>query len=298
MRILVTGASGFIGGVTCAQALARGHEVVALVRRPGSEPPGTAPALADLRDGEAVRRGIAASGPDCVLHLAAVTAETRDDAEVEEVDLRGTERVVAACESARVRRLVFTSTVVTGDAQGRLLTEDEPLPVQTAYGRAKQAAERAVLASSVDGVVVRPGHVYGPGGWYAHEIVPRVKQPGRFAVVGRGDNLWDMVHVEDVAAALLDAAERAQPGRVFHCADDTPITYYDFVALTAAALGRGRPRRIPAGLARLAAGANAVAAVTRSARTSNARLKAELGWSPRYPTAREGVPAAIAALPA
>jgi nucleoside-diphosphate-sugar epimerase len=297
MRILVTGASGFIGGVACAQALERGHEVTALVRRPGSEPRGTTAVAGDLRDAEAVRAAIAATKPDCVLHLAAVTAETRDDAEVEEVDLRGTERVVAACETAGVRRLVFTSTVVTGDAQGRLLTEDEPLPVQTAYGRAKQAAERAILASSVDGVVVRPGHVYGPGGWYAHEIVPRVRQPGRFAVVGRGDNLWDMVHVDDVAAALLDAAERATPGRVFHCADDTPITYYDFVALTAEALGRGRPRRIPAALARLAAGANAVAAVTRSARTSNARLKSELGWAPRYPSAREGVPAAIAALP-
>jgi nucleoside-diphosphate-sugar epimerase len=165
--------------------------------------------------------------------------------------------------------------------------------VQTAYGRAKQAAERAVLASSVEGVVVRPGHVYGPGGWYAHEIVPRVKQPGRFAVVGRGDNLWDMVHVEDVAAALLDAAERAQAGRVFHCADDTPITYYDFVALTAEALGVGKPRRVPVALAKLVGGEDPVKAVVRSAKTSNDRIKRELGWAPRYPNARNGVPDAV-----
>src|SRR5260370_33061802 len=99
-----------------------------------------------------------------------------------------------------------------------------------------------------------------------------------------------MVHVDDVAAALVDAAARAQPGRVFHCADDTPITYYDFVALTAEALGRGRPRRIPAAGARLAAGANALAAVTRSARTSNPRLQSELRPAPAYPAPRAGVP--------
>ena len=115
-------------------------------------------------------------------------------------------------------------------------------------------------------------------------------------MIGRGDNLWDVVHVDDVARALVDALERAPAGEVYHAADDEPITYYDFMALSAQALGVGRPRRIPAWVARLAAGSNAVTAVVRSARTSNAKLKRELGWAPRYPSAREGVPATVAAL--
>ena len=60
----------------------------------------------------------------------------------------------------------------------------------------------------------------------------------------------------------------------------------------------GRPRRIPAPLARVAAGRHAVTAVVRSARSSNARIKDELGWQPRYPTARQGVPDAVAKLSA
>jgi nucleoside-diphosphate-sugar epimerase len=101
------------------------------------------------------------------------------------------------------------------------------------------------------------------------------------------------VHVSDVAGALADALERADSGAVFHVADDEPITYYDFVALTADALGVGPPRRIPTFVARMAAGPNAVIAVTRSARTSNELLKRELGWQLRFPSAREGVPDAV-----
>jgi len=76
------------------------------------------------------------------------------------------------------------------------------------------------------------------------------------------------------------------------CVDDEPITYFDFMALTARALGLGPPRRIPQALARLASGTNAVDAVVRSARSSNAKLRAT-GWTPRYPTAAAGIPAAL-----
>jgi nucleoside-diphosphate-sugar epimerase len=193
-------------------------------------------------------------------------------------------------------RFVFASTVVTGDAEGRTLTEDEPLPVQTAYGRSKQAGEQLVRESGLPHVIIRPSHVYGPGGWYAHEIVKRLKQPGRLAVIGSGDNWWDVVHVDDVAAAIVQSAEQEASSSTYHVVDDEPITQYDFIALTAQALHRGAPHRVPAWLARRVAGADPIAAVLRSAKSANAKIKRELGWAPRYPTAREGVPAAIAQL--
>lgn len=68
------------------------------------------------------------------------------------------------------------------------------------------------------------------------------------------------------------------------------------MALTATALGLGAPRRIPAALGRLVTGSNAVGAVVRSARSSNEKIKRELGWRPRFSTAREGGPAAVARL--
>jgi nucleoside-diphosphate-sugar epimerase len=297
MRVLVTGASGFVGSVACAELAGRGHEVLAMVRRPGSEPAGTVAVHADLTDGERLRAAVAGAAPQAVLHLAAEIASQRSAARIEAVNVDGTRRLLEACRAAGTApKVVFASTVVTGDAGGRVLTEDEPLPVQTAYGRSKQEGEMLLRRSGLPGVVVRPSHVYGSGGWYAEDLVKRLRSPGRFCVIGRGDNLWDVVHVDDVARACADALERAPAGAVYHCADDEPITYYDFMALTARELGLGPPRRIPAALARLAAGRDTVTAVTRSARSSNARLKAELGWAPRYPSAREGVPAALAGL--
>jgi nucleoside-diphosphate-sugar epimerase len=97
---------------------------------------------------------------------------------------------------------------------------------------------------------------------------------------------------------LLLAAEGAPAGSIYHVADDEPITFYDFMALTADVLGVGAPRRIPAALARILAGANAVDAAVRSARSSNAKIKRELGWQPRFPTVREGVADAVGRLPA
>ena len=297
MRVLVTGASGFVGHAACRELLARGHEVRALVRRAGSEPDGTAAVAGDLTDAATLAAAVREAAPEGVVHLAAEIATQRDAERVREVNVEGMRRLLEACGAADAPKVVFASTVVTGEANGALLTEDEALPVQTPYGRSKQEGEALLLGSGLPGVVVRPGHVYGPGGWYEHELA-RLRQPGRFAVIGRGDNLWDVVHVDDVARALVDALERAPAGEIYHASDDEPITYYDFMALGAQALGVGRPRRIPAWVARLAAGSNAVTAVVRSARTSNAKLKRELGWAPRYPSAREGVPATVAALAA
>jgi nucleoside-diphosphate-sugar epimerase len=303
MRTFVTGASGFIGRALCARLLERGHEVSALVRRPGAEPQGTRGVLGDLTDARGLSETIVAERPDCVLHLAAEIASQRSERKVRTVNIEGTARLLDAClafagsgRSADGPRVVFASTVVTGDAHGALLTEGTPLPVHTPYGRSKQEGERLILESGLPAVVIRPSHVYGPGGWYADELVARLRQPGRLAVIGGGENLWDVVHVQDVASALLLVAEQAPPGSTYHVVDDEPITLYDFMALTAQALGVGAPRRIPVALARLIAGRNAVDAVVRSARSSNAKIKRELGWEPRYPTAHEGVTAAVSRL--
>jgi nucleoside-diphosphate-sugar epimerase len=304
VRTLVTGASGFIGQTLCSQLIERGHEVVALVRRPGSEPAGTRAVRGELNDAQGLRDVLAGERPECVVHLAAEIASQRSERKIHEVNVRGVERLLDAClavagsDPASGPRFVFASTVVTGDARGALLTEETALPVQTPYGRSKQEGERMVLQSGLPAAVIRPSHVYGPGGWYADELVVRLRQPGRFAVIGRGENLWDVVHVEDVASALVLASEQAESGSIYHVVDDEPITFYDFMALTAQALGLGAPRRVPAALARAAAGRNAVAAVLRSARSSNAKIKQELGWRPRFPTAREGVADAVGRLAA
>jgi nucleoside-diphosphate-sugar epimerase len=296
MKVLVTGASGFLGGVVCDELNRRGHEAIGLVRRPGSSPPGAEEVVGDLSDADSLRRAVAEAQPDAVIHLAAEIASQRDPKKIQEANVEGTRRLLEACQAANQPRFVFASTVVTGDAKGEVLSEETQLPVETAYGRSKQEGERLVRESGLDTVIIRPSHVYGPGGWFEEEFVKRLGQPGRFAVIGSGENWWDVVRAEDVCTAFVDAAERAPAGAVYHVVDDEPIRFYDFVALTASALGVGPPRRVPLWLARLAAGRDPVTAATRSARSSNARIKQELDWKPRFPTARDGVPDAVAEL--
>jgi nucleoside-diphosphate-sugar epimerase len=294
VTVLVTGASGFLGRVVCSELQERGHDVAALCRRPGSEPSGTTAVAGDLTDPQALLSAFAHTRPDAVIHLAAEIATQRDPARVREVNVGGTQRLIDAALASNRPKVVFASTVVTGQANGAVLDETSDLPVETAYGRSKQDGEQLLGASGLPHVVIRPSHVYGAGGWYEDEIVKRLRQPGRFAVVGTGENWWDVVRVEDVATACVDALERAPSGATYHVVDDEPIRYSDFVGLTATALGLGKPRHIPEWLARLAAGADPVRAVVRSAKSSNARIKSELGWSPRFPTAAVGVPDAIA----
>ena len=276
-----------------------GHEVVALCRSAASAEAarraGDVPALGDLADAEALGRLLLEHRPDAIVHLAAVIATTRSAKTVDEVNRIGTERLVQAAERSGVRRFVFTSTVVTGDAQGALLTEDAPLPVNTPYGRAKQASEALLLgrAGAIEPVILRPSHVYGPGGWFAG-IVSDLRR-GRFMTPGTGENLWDMVHVEDVGRALVLAATAPSPQSLYHVVDDTPVTMNAVVSAAAAALGRPAPRHVPLWLARLVRGRNAIDAAARSARSSNARLKT-LGWMPAHPRSLDAIPDVVRSL--
>lgn len=298
----MTGASGFIGSVLARRLIDRGHAVVALCRSQSSaavaRKEGYATALGDLGDRDALTRVLEKECPQAVVHLAAVIATTRSAKTVDEVNRMGTENLAAAAIRAKVRRFVFASTVVTGDAQGRLLTEEEPLPVATPYGRAKQASEVALFeagrAGSLEPVVLRPSHVYGPGGWFAGLV--RDLRRGRFFVPGSGENLWDMAHVEDVAEAFALAATAERPRNLYHVVDDTPVTMNQVVGAAATALGQSPPRHVPVWLARLVAGRNAIDAAVRSARSSNRRLKNDLGWTPRYRSSLEAIPAVVRAL--
>jgi nucleoside-diphosphate-sugar epimerase len=300
-RILITGATGFIGSAVAAPlrsrfpaatlgALVRSERAAAAVKAQG-----IVAVAADLADRpEKLAGAIRGFAPDTLLHLAAEIASSRNAAAIQRTNVDGTRRLADAVGTLDgFRRFLYVSTVVTGDAGGRVLVEDGTFPLETDYGRAKHEGERILRAAGVPTVTLRPSHVYGPGGWFAG-IVRDLKR-GVFRVPGRGDNWWDVVHVDDVASAVV-LALTAPAGAVFHVVDDKPVRMDDFFQEVARLCGKRGVGHAPLFLARLLRGKGAVAAAVRSARSSNARLKAELGWSPRYPSYRLGLAATMDAL--
>ncbi|TML26226.1 MAG: NAD(P)-dependent oxidoreductase [Actinobacteria bacterium] len=210
----------------------------------------------------------------------------------------GTRVLLDAAQAAGARRFVAQSLAFVYAPDGEWV-KDEEAPLASAPEGvvvSVRALEQAVLeAPALEGIVLRYGQFYGPGTWYATDgsIAERVRRR-RFPIVGRGEGRFSFIHVEDAAAATVAAIERGRPG-VYNVCDDDPAPLREWLPVYAAALGAKPPRRVPALLARMVAGATAAQAATAMRGAANGKAREELAWSPRYPSWREGFRGALGA---
>jgi nucleoside-diphosphate-sugar epimerase len=259
-RCLVTGGGGFVGRHLVAALQARGDQVVVLDRG-GSFGAGVELVAGDIRDGDTVAR--AARGCDVVFHLASVVHVHRSHAgALFEVNVGGTERVIAACRREQVRRLVYCSSAsVVYD--GRDIEDgDESLPYARGrvapYAETKRIAEERVLAAS-DGTLatcaLRPHLVFGPGDT---RMLPEVlaHAAGRLPfIVGDPSKRSDFTYVENASDALLLAGDHlelggALDGKAYFISNGEPRSYWGFINDILARLNRPALRwRIPGPLA-------------------------------------------------
>jgi nucleoside-diphosphate-sugar epimerase len=195
---------------------------------------------------------------------------------------------LAALALARRARLVHVgSALAWGDHGARWI--DEATPQQPApLGAGDAAVARRLLElrdrEGLDVVLVAVGLVYGPGAPLAGAFgAPE----GR--VVGWGGNYLSCVHVDDAARAVAAALERGAAGATYLAADDEPLTQRVLADTVAAAAGRRRPGSAPIGLAGARFGYPLARSLAASVRIRNARARAELGWSPRFPSVRDGM---------
>jgi dihydroflavonol-4-reductase len=306
MRVLVTGATGFIGGALVEKLLARGDRVRALVRRAsGAErlaARGVELCAGALDDAPALAAAVRGCG--AVFHVAG-TVKARGAREFEAVNAEGTRSLARACAAAdSPPRLVYVSSLAAAGPvrDDRPRTEDDsPAPV-SAYGRSKLAGEEAVraVAGRVRASIVRPPIVYGRGD---RELVPALVRMVRAGVVVRAGfaaRRYSVVHVDDLCDALLAVAERGRAvgpagGEGVYFVEDGAVHGWDEIARPAfAALGR-RPRSLPLPLAvswAAAAGAMLAAAVTgRAAMLSFDKMREirETAWTCSAERARREV---------
>jgi dihydroflavonol-4-reductase len=303
MRVVVTGATGFVGSHLVGSLVERGDEVTALVRDLGRarrlSDVGAHLVDADMDDVERVIPAV--EGADVVFHVAGLIKAV-DPRDYFHVNARGTERILEACRRAptRPRRLVLVSSQAAGGPGWRdrpRSEEDEPHPVSP-YGRSKLEAERIVLAQTdVEVAIVRPCVVYGPRD---RAVLPLFKAV-RWGVAPRLPNNppVSLIHVRDLVECLLRASESpAAVGRAyFACGEALGIA--EAMRAIGDALGR-RPLEVPVPSVALVAagiGADLLSSLTRRPRSfgrqkalemlhaswwcSGQRAEQELGFQPR-----------------
>lgn len=258
MRAFVTGASGFIGGHLVRALKDGGWDVRAFVHKtPLAEIPGVVSVAGDIQDVSALEKGMAGAG--VVFHLAAAVGSiVTDPRAFREVNVGGTEAVLAAAKRAGVGRVVhFSSAGVLGAVKaGDVAREDYPPAPGTLYDRTKLEAEEAARRAAADGldvVIVRPGWAYGPGDRRTFKFIRAVCRR-KLVLVGGAPGRQTPVYIDDLTAGTLLAADEGRSGAVYHLAGDEILTTEEMTRIVAAVCGVAGPRvRLPKGPALAAA---------------------------------------------
>jgi UDP-glucose 4-epimerase len=286
MRVLVTGAGGFVGSFVAARFVAAGHTVAGLDRRPRPLDPrhgvGDIPMVAvDLLDAAGVRAAVAAHQPEIVVHAAAVISQAdgkADPVRMYGINVTGTLHMLEAARAVGAR-VVFISTATLYGLHPDLHPldeEDRPQPVGI-YDTTKLMAETLVLTYGtvygLDTVAVRPGYVYGPGastgGYYLERAIrgETVDEPAD------GDLPMDVTYVRDLAEGVyLTATVRPLAHRLYNITGGVQRRRAEVAAIVR--------RLVPGAVVRLGPGITPGAHLRGPSKLDRAR--ADLGYAPRY----------------
>ncbi|WP_156840115.1 NAD-dependent epimerase/dehydratase family protein [Novosphingobium aquimarinum] len=222
MKLALTGATGFVGAALLDLALAEGHEVRALTRRPQADRAGVAWIAGDLADGAALADLV--QGADAVIHVAGVV-NASDRAGFEAGNVAGTQAMLDAAETGGVSRFVHVSSLAARE------------PGLSAYGASKLRAEERVQGSGLDWTMVRPPMIYGPRDKELLDLFRSAKW-GLVPVPAAGRA--SIIHVEDLARLLLALATASSVGTIYEADDGVRggWRHRDMARAIAAAVGR------------------------------------------------------------
>lgn len=258
MDLLVTGATGFIGGTVARHLAGAGHRIHALHRRPEQAAAladaGFIPLSGDLADLDPSTL----PRVEAIIHAGAIINNGSPD-EYRRVNVESTARLAAwALGQTPPARLVLVSSVgVYGELARQPADEETPCRPVNDYEVTKQAAEQEVLAAADRGlpaVIVRPTWVYGPGDRKNFKLF-RLINRGRFPLIGSGRTLLSPIFSEDLAAGIALTVTRPEAvGQTIIMGPPEPVTLLELCSAAARALDKPAPHRhIPLALAMPAA---------------------------------------------
>ncbi len=277
MKILLTGATGYIGGAVAEALQAAGHTVAGLARSVEAEQTikarGLTPIRGDLNSPHSLAEGIGAS--DGVIH-----AGTTNDGRV---DGDAIHTMIDALKGSQ-KPLLYTSGVwVLGNTGETPADESAPVrPIPIVAWR--PSVEREVLEShsqGIRGIVIRPVIVYGRGEGLAGMFVQSANETGAARYIGDGQNRWSVVHVEDLADLYVRALEKAKPGSLYHGAGGSAFRTQEIAeAASFGADAGGLTESWTVEDAREKLGGYLVEALMLDQVVSGDKARRELGWEP------------------
>lgn len=298
MRVLITGANGFVGQHLCPLLLDAGHEVIAAIRHDSApELPGAVSIcnVGDLTPGTFWRDTM--QGVDAIVHLAARTHVMEETAAnpmmaYRRLNVEATRRLVMEAALLGVKRVVLMSSIkVNGEAtHGRPFTADDTPAPQDPYGITKRDAEvetrRATEGTNTDFVILRAPLVYGAGVKGNFLALMQAIAAGKWLPFGMIANRRSLIHAGNLAGAIKCAVEQpAAAGRTYLVRDGEDLSTTELCRRLGKAMGSpARRLPVPMGLLKLAgkiAGKEAqVARLTGSLEVDDGPIRAKLGWRP------------------
>ncbi|MGY6214761.1 UDP-glucose 4-epimerase family protein [Methylolobus aquaticus] len=305
MRVLITGASGFVGRALCHALSRAGLCVRGASRRPLSVSEDTEAALVEEL-GPDTDWSAALAGVDAVVHLAARVHVMHDPsadplAEFRRVNVLGTKALARAAVRSGVRRLVFVSSIKSMGERtlpGQSFDENDRAEPLDPYGISKWEAEQALTEiaaeTGLEVVIVRPPLVYGPGVRANFLGLMKLASLGLPLPVARLDNRRSLVYLPNLCDALLRCTiDPRAANQLFLVADDEPLSTPELIrALAPSLAAKTRLLAVPPAMLRFAAvltGQSAVfSRLSESLVIDSRKIREHLDWTPPF-SAREGL---------
>ncbi len=236
-KVLVIGASGFVGRPLARALLAGGHAVRCLARDPAKVRDlaalGGEVIRGDMLDPASLRRATeSVDAAYIVVHTLSPQGAGAAGQDFMDIELRGVRNIVAACRASGVRRLIYVTFLGTAP--------DGP----SAWARGRWEAERALLESGLDATVIRPGQIVGAGGQGFDMLAA---QAGRSValVLGSGRQRFRTIALDDLVYYLVGVLDEPRAyGRGYDVGSDDILTTDQLIDVAAAVLGRSEPRKI------------------------------------------------------